>query len=554
MAIGKHWPLVAALAVLYAVLGACLVLSLRQNDGHFIYVLDDPYIHMAVAKNLTEHGVAGVTRHGFSSSTSSIGWPLLLALTYLVLGTHAVAPLVWNVLCATAVVGTVYLLLNRQGVPPRLNFLYLLVISFCTPLPAIVFTGLEHTLHVLLAVAFLYLAAKFLSQQPGGRSESPGATRAFYFALPPLITMTRYEGALMIAVVCLLLAIRRRLREAAVLGVLGAVPVVVSGLVAVSKGWLFLPNPVLLKGRVPPGSSFDQVLAWLRSTALTLISQPHVPALIVATGLVLFVLYRKDRRFWTPGKTMIWIFLLTVLLHVQLAKIGWFFRYEAYLVACGLVAIFLATGEHLIEYFQTAVTWKRVALGFAVGMLALPLARHGGRSLVLIPPASTLIYEQQYQMAAFLKQYYTGRAVAANDIGAINFYADVRSLDLWGLASLEVADARLNHRYGPEEIRSIAAARDVKVALVYDRWFEEQHGGLPPQWQPVGEWEITAISGKRNLVVSFYAVDAGEKDALAGHLREFSSRLPERVVQRGLYTQLDPLPARMAARPNGDRR
>jgi hypothetical protein len=33
---------------------------LRQTNGHFVYSLDDPYIHLAVAKNLARHGVWGV--------------------------------------------------------------------------------------------------------------------------------------------------------------------------------------------------------------------------------------------------------------------------------------------------------------------------------------------------------------------------------------------------------------------------------------------------------------------------------------------------------------
>src|SRR5574340_253502 len=165
--IGDHWPLWAALAALYAVLGACLLVSLDRNDGHLVYVLDDPYIHMAAAKNLAEHGVAGVTRYGYSASSSSIGWPLLMAATYWLFGTSEAAPLVWNAVFATAVLGLVFVLLRRQGIAPRWNFCYLLLVAFCTPLPAIVFTGLEHTLHVLLAVAFVFLAARSLSACKG---------------------------------------------------------------------------------------------------------------------------------------------------------------------------------------------------------------------------------------------------------------------------------------------------------------------------------------------------------------------------------------------------
>ncbi len=45
-------------------------------------------------------------------------------------------------------------------------------------------------------------------------------------------------------------------------------------------------------------------------------------------------------------------------------------------------------------------------------------------------------------MALFLKDFYAGNVVAANDMGAINYIADIRCLDLYGLASMEVADLK----------------------------------------------------------------------------------------------------------------
>ena len=66
---------------------------MKRNDGHLIYPLDDTYISMAMGKNLAEHGVWGVTRHEFSSTSSSLIWPLLLAAADRVLGTNELVPL-----------------------------------------------------------------------------------------------------------------------------------------------------------------------------------------------------------------------------------------------------------------------------------------------------------------------------------------------------------------------------------------------------------------------------------------------------------------------------
>jgi hypothetical protein len=65
------WPLWLTLILLWAVIGLILVLSLKGNDCQFIYALDDSYIHLAIAKNLTRYGVWGLTPHEFASSSSS---------------------------------------------------------------------------------------------------------------------------------------------------------------------------------------------------------------------------------------------------------------------------------------------------------------------------------------------------------------------------------------------------------------------------------------------------------------------------------------------------
>ena len=136
--------------------------------------------------------------------------------------------------------------------------------------------------------------------------------------------------------------------------------------------------------------------------------------------------------------------------------------------------------------------------------------------------------------------------VAANDIGAITYLADVRCLDLYGLASLEVARNRLSGAYDREQIRDLARSNDARVAIVYDTWFrpggmagipQDRPGGIPSQWIKVGQWEIlnNAVCGHK--VVSFYATDPLEEDHLISNLRQFASELPRSVKQSGKYLE-----------------
>ena len=70
--------LVAGLALV--VLVSQILLGMRLTEGHWVYTLDDAYIHLAMARTLALDGVWGVALHAFAACSSSPLWTLLLAL------------------------------------------------------------------------------------------------------------------------------------------------------------------------------------------------------------------------------------------------------------------------------------------------------------------------------------------------------------------------------------------------------------------------------------------------------------------------------------------
>ena len=129
-------------------------------------------------------------------------------------------------------------------------------------------------------------------------------------------------------------------------------------------------------------------------------------------------------------------------------------------------------------------------------------------------------------MGRFLREYYPGESVALNDIGAPSYLADVKVLELVGLANIDVARLKRARLYSPATIDDLARYRDVRLAIVYDRWFPV----LPSGWVRAGTWTIRNNVVVGSDTVTFYATSPRELPTLLAHLRQFERTLPPRVV------------------------
>lgn len=526
--IAGYWPLVAGLLVLSLLTTLLLLLSIDQNGGYLVYGLDDTYIHMSVARSLVEHGVFGVTSYHFSAAESSLLWPLLLALAYVVGGVNETAPLVLNAVFAVLTLVAVHVILLRYGVSAWLIFIILLLVGLGTPLVKLVFIGMEHTLQVLLSVLFMAQAVPLLCQKPPGRPARRG--RVILLTLAFLLGAVRYDGAFLVGVVGLLLLIRRQARLAVLVGAAFMLPIGVFGGVSLAQGSLFLPNSVLIHGLTP--SSVETGLPFLQPGEMytELMRARGMMALLLA--ILVGVLMQAARRPepWRAPILYGVIWIATTLLHAQFGMMRGFDRYEAYLVTLGLVAVALLVREtfsgRLLPMIRRwePVTALNILVVVYVGVFglsdrinhALMTGFHGMHDIFL----------QQVQMARFLNTYYPTQAVAANDIGVITFYTEIDLVDLVGLATVEVTRARSAGAYDAAFIDALTAERGASIALIYDGWFE---GIIPGMWTKVAEWTVPVNHVLGEDTVSFYAVDPAEAEALARNLAAFDSFLPASV-------------------------
>ena len=520
------WPVCTVIALLWALLAVVAVEALRVTQGHLVYALDDPYIHMAMAKNLARHGVWGVTPFGFTSSSSSLLWTAAVAAIFRIGGVLDAVPFAMNLILAPATLVVVDRVLSRLGVPASWRLLILGAVAVVTPLPALVFAGQEHIAHILATVVFVDLSVRLVATdvEPSAR---PRLRRVA--ALAALLPLIRYEGLYAGLIAGALFLVARRWRAGLIVWAAAVAPVVMYGLVSVSQGWLIAPNSVLIKATLPGSASVWGILYLLGAGYRALVRIPALACLLAATALLFAARWRSGllerHQLWLA------LFLSMTLIHLPFSqpRSFWLFRYEAYLMALGVIAVG-ATTEHLLR----PAALRRPALrSLAVAALILlaaasPLRTRALRAVRILPAATRNIYEQQYQMARFLKRFYEGQVVAMNDIGAATYMADFKCLDLVGLADINVARKKLAGYYLSDDIEDIARQRGARIAIVYDYQLERL-GGVPGSWRRAGSWTIRRSVVVGNPTVAFYAVDPAELPALVANLRAFGPELPRGV-------------------------
>ena len=448
------------------------------------------------------------------------------------------APFYLSLIASALLLATAYQVLRWYKLSPRFIFCVLLVLIFFTPLPTLIGIGSEHPLHAALTVLLTFLAARLLS------AESPFTSRrdlVLLLALAPLVTLVRYEGMFLILAIGALFFLRGRWRDGLLVGLTGFSSSSFTGLSGLRRGGPGCRAP--FSGRVifPSFASLGVALDSVFGPAYANIKA--APHLVVLVASILFLcLYAFDRRptFWHSRHLMTAIFVLIALAHLQFCAVALFFRYESYLVALGTVVLGVLLAEQLPQKILGPLSGGALVPKHAFGLLLAafliyPCAVRAVAALVFLPRASLNIFEQQYQMGLFIRRYYQGSSIALNDIGAVNFLADVHCLDLWGLANYEVTQLARRHQYHTGDILRLSQAAGVKIAIVYDSWYGGEIGGLPRDWVWVGQWTVPDNVVAGGDTISIYAVDEAETASLIEKLKDFSPFLPSGVRQNGRY-------------------
>ncbi|MCX7983664.1 MAG: hypothetical protein N3A63_02025 [Bacteroidetes bacterium] len=546
------YTILIAIFILAIIILPTLSYVLTLTNNTFVYALDDTYIHMAMAKNLALHGVYGVTQYEFSSASSSPFWTVLLGGLYSIFGVSEYTPFIVNVVCAVAIIILLQRILSTRGVSPFIVTLVLFFIILAAPMNALILMSMEHVLQILLVLLFVWYFLKILDTPP-----STAVLWKLALCTAPL-ALTRFESYFLFLISGFLLMFKKQWRAVLILFISAVVPLLIFQIISVTHGWFLLPNPVLIKSHTTgfPNyshqffSSLGSILQgaeYYMANALENYYQAEYIVFFVGYAVILsIVLTVYYKTLNTPTNLLLIMYIFLTVLHILFARFGAYFRYEAYLIVLGIVVLSTTLPELITVLKAWSIHPALKAFIVLIGIyFSIPsftgVIKRAKTDLLFTPLTSRNIYEQQYQMARFLKKYYNSATVALNDIGAVTYYSDIRLVDVVGLASVEVLRLAADKNYTTAELYKLCKSKDVDIAIVYDDWVRLNFfPPPPPQWKKICYWKIpyNVICG--DYIVTFYAVKEHEVDLLRKRIEEFSPELPPTVKVEFVDEHLSP--------------
>ncbi|MBL0174662.1 MAG: glycosyltransferase family 39 protein [Ignavibacteria bacterium] len=525
-------PSVIASAVFLFGVWRIASLSIAANDGHFVHPLDDPYIHMAMAKNLVENGVYAPGSGTFAAASSSPLWTFLLAGSFAVAGAREWLPLAWNLLFGVLAIAVASSIARRLGLGAIASSVACLALVYLTPMIPVAFAGLEHMAHLFSVLLLLRIAIDSLE---GERAQSGLALAA----AAALAVSFRYESLFLVVLLAVVFVVTRKTRLAFVILGAALVPVCIFGLWSLAHGGWFLPNSLMLKGKFPEARGTRRLMRTLFLRGVQdLDLYAHLMSLLAAMAFTA-LLSRVSRKVLLPLALLI---AGGVYLQLQFAAIGFFYRYEAYLLGAGTLFAFCASALFLKRQWALPArnpVLLATAMLSAVALIPIFWSVHVRATFALetCVPASLSIYRQQYQMARFVRDELGPHPrIAANDIGCLAFYTDAHVLDAFGLGSNAVTGLRRERRYSPATLDSLLRAGRITTVMVYRSWFTDAwaNGGteLPATLHTAGTMRIADNHGCADSTVEFLGTTPAAADTIAKALAHFRASAPTGVSIR----------------------
>lgn len=502
--------------IFFSVCSVYYINSILKTDGHYIYLLDDAYIHLAMAKNFAMYDVWGMTRYQFSSTSSSPLFTYILSVLIKVFGNNDQIPLYFNAIFSVGVLYVLSVYYADIFKEEKKTVLAVLFTAFFIVLPLNLLSGMEHVFQVFLFAANIFCLSRY--------KYSRFAVLGFYFSLL-LVGLIRFESMFYFVVLAFVFALIRKWKEALYVLFLGFIPIIAFCVYNYQQDGYFFPNSVVVKGTT---FTFDaNILGKLKVIVLDnlLLNISFYKIGIFPLILCVIFIYRDFRtKTWREvlkDNFLLIVFSLVMISHAMFADLKGILRYEAYILTGFCMALMPKCKDlffNFIDYFKKE---KLVSLLISANVLLMlykswaahPIMTTGGKN----------IYEQQVQSAKFLNQFYNTSKVVANDIGAICYYTDIHLLDIAGLGSVETIPFNENKKAFGQNFENFLSKycldHQYDIAVVYEEWLQ---GHVPFYWKKAATLKIEDKMTVARLEVSVYSVNTKNLEELKQNIKKFN--------------------------------
>lgn len=475
-----------------------------------MYAGDDAYIHLAVVKHIVQDHVWGNTAFAYAPCSSSPLWTVLLSSIALVASPSPWLPLICNLASFAALLCLADRILVSHGWTTNARACTLLALAFATPTVYVLSLGMEHSLQAALDLALMYVA--YNRWKEGGREVK-------LLLLSFLATTVRFEGLALVVAIAFADAIySRRCKFPLLMVVAGLAPIALFALLSVKAGGPVLPYSVMVKG----------------AGASSIAKSVHA---IYVTGLVgwlvgawlTWALIPKSNH---PLRTVVAAFSGTCT--VLALSGGWPTRYSFWVMP--VIVVFGAVA--LKEYHDAnrvdgrAYSILHPSASGAIAMALVCLVTLPSLFLAnMVKSAQNNYYQLHLPLAEFIRSEPEDKVIGLFDIGLASYLARGHIVDLAGLASADVAQARIANKFDTEAIERIAKSDHVDYTVLFPNQFTGNRS-LPKEWVHVGEWSLANNVVALDYRMDFVATSPQEAVRLRSRLAELAGHLPTGLHQR----------------------
>ncbi|MBM2817271.1 MAG: hypothetical protein HW421_4033 [Ignavibacteria bacterium] len=482
----------------------------------------------AIVKNLTEHFVWGVTKYEFVSASSSILYPLILAIFYKIFNLGQYSNFILDLFLAILFLFIVYKIFIREGLSKSKSAIITSSFIILTPLISNIFVGLEHICQIVINLCFFYFITRFLTTDPKEKIAATNYLIIIIFSI--LTTAVRYEGLFIIASAFLLLLFRKRFGTALIVLISGSLPILVFGFISIANQNYLLPNSLLMKSSLSM-SGFSTAL--FKDFGIKVVMQilkfGYVLSMILTSITLLYLSAKSEKNIFNKISIYNMLFIIVLILHLQYSFILTYtsMRYEFYLIGLFIFIIY----NSLISFTKQKpkvpkFLYNRIVIIALLIIMIAPIFSSVLKLYIKIPRISNNIYCQQYQMGKFIEKHYQYKNTIANDIGAVDYFGNSKNIDLEGLGSVEIVKAKRAGKFDSGFIDEISRKNNTEMIVIFKCWYENK---IPKNWLEVASWRIPDNYICIDEIVHFFAIDSSKAKTLKSNLKQYEKELPSKV-------------------------